>query len=184
MIRAGVDPRERGAVGDWAILSGEQEPTIESLLPRRTLLERAAAGERYQHQPIAANVDYVLIVCGLDDDYSPRRIERYLVIVQGSGAIPVIVLTKRDLCDEVDARMAEMQVLAGPLAKVHAINARDLAEVALLHPYLRSGDTAVLVGSSGAGNSTLTNSLLGIERQTTGEVRESDSRGRHTTTHR
>lgn len=184
MIRAGVDPRERAVVGDWVVLEPGQVPTIESVLPRRTLLERAAAGERYQHQPIAANVDYVLVVVGLDHDYNPRRIERYLVIVRGSGAMPVIVLTKRDLAVDVDGKRAEIEKLAGPPAFVHVVDARDPETAVELAPYLKSGDTAVLVGSSGAGKSTLTNTLLGIVKMRTGEVREHDSRGRHTTTHR
>jgi ribosome biogenesis GTPase len=184
LIRAGVDPRERPAVGDWVVLAPGRPPLIDALLPRRTLLVRAAAGERFQHQPIAANVDYVLVVCGLDGDYNPRRIERYLVLVQGSGALPIVVLTKRDLVPDADAKRDAIQRLAGARAQVHAVNAKAAETAALLAPFLGPGDTAVLVGSSGAGKSTLTNTLLGVEKQKTRAVREDDSRGRHTTTHR
>jgi len=184
MIRAGVDPRTRPAVGDWAVLAPGKPPLIETLLPRRTLLVRAAAGERYETQPIAANVDHVLIVCGLDHDYNPRRIERYLVLVQGSGALPIVVLTKRDLVADPDTPRREIEALAGPAGIVLAVDAKSRATADLLAPYLGPGDTAVLVGSSGAGKSTLTNTLLGIEKQKTSGVREHDSRGRHTTTHR
>ena len=184
MIRAGTDPREKPAVGDWVVLSPGTPPLIESILPRRTLLARAAAGERYETQPIAANVDHVLIVCGLDHDYNPRRIERYLLLVQGSGALPVVLLTKRDLVDDPDRYRREIEAVAGPAAIVHVVNSKDPATATLLAPYLRPGDTSVLVGSSGAGKSTLTNTLLGIEKQKTGGVRGHDSRGRHTTTHR
>jgi ribosome biogenesis GTPase len=184
MVRAGTDPRARPAVGDWVVLALGKPPLIEHLLPRRTLLVRAAAGERRADQPIAANVDYVLIVCGLDGDYNPRRIGRYLVLVQGSGALPIVVLTKRDRCAEADERRAEIERLAGPPALVFAINAKDPDDAAVLLPFLGRGDTAVLVGSSGAGKSTLTNTLLGVERQRVGDVRRRDSRGRHTTTHR
>ena len=184
MIRAGTDPRDKPAVGDWVVLAPGTPPLIESILPRRTLLARAAAGERYETQPIAANVDHVLIVCGLDHDYNPRRIERYLLLVQGSGALPIVVLTKRDMVEDPDHFRREVEALAGPLAVVHAVHSKDPETANILAPYLRPGDTAVLVGSSGAGKSTLTNTLLGIEKQKTGDVRDHDSRGRHTTTHR
>ena len=184
MIRAGVDPREKPAVGDWVVLAPGTPPLIESLLPRRTLLARAAAGERHETQPIAANVDTVFVVCGLDHDYNARRIERYLVLVQGSGALPVVVLTKRDLVDDPHRYVREIEALAGPAAVVLAVHAKARETAEVLAPYLRPGDTAVLVGSSGAGKSTLTNTLLGIEKQKTGDVRGHDSRGRHTTTHR
>ena len=183
MIRSGVDPMSRPAVGDWVALIDGKPPMISRLLPRRSALVRAAAGERHQKQIIAANVDVVFVVCGLDDDYNPRRIERYLLLVDGSGALPVIVLTKADKCADADARRLEIQALA-PGAVVLALNAKSPDTALLLEPWLRTGSTAVLVGSSGAGKSTLTNTLLGIDKQKTKEVRGHDSRGRHTTTHR
>ncbi len=182
-IRAGFRPEERAAVGDWVRLDSTDDQILD-LLPRRSLFKRAAAGEHYKQQPIAANIDVVLVVTGLDGDFNPRRIERYLVLVMNSGAQPVVVLTKADRCEEVDALRARLAEIEGGGVPVHAVNAKDATSVAELHAYLGPGSTAVLVGSSGAGKSTLTNTLLGIEKMKTAAVRGTDSRGRHTTTHR
>ena len=172
---------QRAAVGDWVLLDGNR---IVALLPRRTAIKRGAAGEHYRQQVIAANVDTVLVVSGLDGDFNPRRIERYLLLVHGGGAQPVVVLTKADR-DGSDARAA-IDALAGIAGDVpaFAVDARDRGSVGVLGPWLQAGMTAVLVGSSGAGKSTLTNTLLGVEKMKTAGVRESDARGRHTTTHR
>ncbi len=183
--RRGIDPRTRPGVGDWVVLGDTLPDTlILSIVPRRTAFVRGAAGESGEQQLIAANVDVILIVCGLDGDFNPRRIERYLVLAERSGAQPVIVLTKADLSDETAARVEEVRALVTARVPVLAVNARTLEAGRALAPWLGAGSTAVLVGSSGAGKSTLTNSLLGIERQATQAVREHDSRGRHTTTHR
>lgn len=180
------DDAVRPSVGDWVWMSPalNDEWQIEALLPRRSQLRRIAAGETGREQIIAANIDTVLIVCGLDGDFNPRRIERYLAIVGESGANAVIVLTKADRGDEVDAKREEVQQLAGTHAAVYSINAKDRDEVARLARWMPAGDTLVLVGSSGAGKSTLTNTLLGREKMRTNSVRENDSRGRHTTTFR
>ncbi|HXD83063.1 MAG TPA: ribosome small subunit-dependent GTPase A [Rudaea sp.] len=184
-LRRDVDPAERPAVGDFVVLSAATPPTIEEILPRRSLLERAAAGERHRRQVIAANIDTVFVLMGLDGDFNPRRIERYLVLIQGSGARAVIVLTKLDKVENAaSAKMREELHAAAPDAELHVINAKDAASVAPLLKFLQPGDSAVLVGSSGAGKSTLTNTLLGVERHATAAVRGHDSRGRHTTTHR
>ncbi len=179
-------PEERPAVGDWVLIEGSsiKHSKIVELLPRRTSIKRAAAGEHYKQQLIAANVDTVFVVCGLDADFNPRRIERYLLLVRGGGAEPVVVLTKSDLADTDSAAAVSVLELAAQDVAVRAVNAKDAASVAALHAWLQPGRTAVLVGSSGAGKSTLTNTLLGVERMKTAEVRESDSRGRHTTTYR
>jgi ribosome biogenesis GTPase len=153
------------------------------LLPRRTLLKRAAAGEAYKQQPIAANIDTVLVVSGLDMDFNPRRLERYLVLVRASGAEPVLVLTKNDLHPDTDVAALLAGISAQGVA-IHRVNAKDPASVAVLHQYLGPGCSAVLIGSSGAGKSTLTNTLLGTQNIRTAAVRAHDSRGRHTTTHR
>jgi ribosome biogenesis GTPase len=184
-LRRGADPSQRPAVGDFIALSSASPAIIEEVLPRRTLLARAAAGERHVRQIIATNIDTVFVVMGLDGDFNPRRVERYLTLIQGSGARGVVVLTKSDKIDAdiVTARQAELTASL-PAAEVHTVNAKDAQSIAPLLAHLRLGDTAVLVGSSGAGKSTLTNTLLGVERQSTNSVRESDSRGRHTTTHR
>ena len=177
------DPSERAVVGDWVTLDSDGKHIL-SVLPRRALLKRAAAGEHYKQQLIAANIDHVLVVCGLDNDFNPRRIERYLLIVQASGAAPVLVLTKADQCEILDEvlEVLENEHLTG--IPVHAVNAKDAASVAVLHPYLGPGKSAVLVGSSGAGKSTLTNTLLGRVKMKTNTVRANDQRGRHTTSHR
>jgi len=176
----------RAAVGDWVLVEGlaDAKSTIVAMLPRYSAIKRAAAGEHYKQQVIAANVDVVFVVCGLDADFNPRRIERYLLLVQGSGATPVVVLTKADKCDDVAGAVAELDDIAAQGVAVVALNAKDPDRVAALGEWLREGNTAVLVGSSGAGKSTLTNSLLGSERMKTAAVRASDERGRHTTTHR
>lgn len=182
--RGGSDPLVKPAVGDWILAAPGPEPLIETVLPRRTMLARGAAGERYVEQAIAANVDTVFIVCGLDGDYNPRRVERYLVLIEGSGALAVVLLTKADLAEGADDKAKEIARLAGPAVPVFAVNAKDGGTRERLAGFLGPGQTAVLVGSSGAGKSTLTNTLMGLERMKTGDVRESDSRGRHTTTHR
>lgn len=179
-------PDERAAVGDWVLVEAGK---IVALLPRYSAIKRAAAGEHYKQQVIAANIDTVFVVCGLDADFNPRRIERYLLLVQGSGAGAVVVLTKADKAlaenpDAVTEALAALADTAAQGASVIAVNARDADTLTALAPWLQPGRSVVLVGSSGAGKSTLTNTLLGSERMKTGEVRESDERGRHTTTHR
>ncbi|WP_232221179.1 ribosome small subunit-dependent GTPase A [Luteimonas sp. J29] len=180
--RGKVAPGERAVVGDWVLV---EDGRIVALLPRRNALKRAAAGEHYRQQLIAANVDVAIIACGLDGDFNPRRIERYLLLARAEDVRPVVVLTKADLpgADPDAARAALADVLGGDVP-VLAVNARDPATAQALAPWLGPGVTAVLVGSSGAGKSTLTNTLLGHERMKTGAVRGRDARGRHTTTHR
>jgi ribosome biogenesis GTPase len=188
--KGAVAPEDRPAVGDWVLIEGDtpKHSKIVELLPRRTAIKRAAAGEHYRQQLIAANIDTVFVVCGMDADFNPRRIERYLLLVRG-GAEPVVVLTKSDVAADASASavsdaLAALVELAAQDVPVRAVNAKDPASVAALHEWLQPGRTAVLVGSSGAGKSTLTNTLLGTEKMKTNEVRESDSRGRHTTTYR
>ncbi len=199
-MRRRFPPQDRAAVGDWVLIEGDgrldpqnrSQPhaRIVALLPRRSAIKRAAAGEHYQQQVIAANIDTVLVVCGLDADFNPRRIERYLLLVRGGGGgadapEAVVVLTKSDLDgSDAEASLAALAELRAQGIVAVAVNAKDRSSVAILEPWLHAGRTAVLVGSSGAGKSTLTNTLLGIERMKTGEVRENDARGRHTTTFR
>ncbi len=181
-IRRDCPPEQRAVVGDWVLLDPARDQIL-ALLPRRTLLKRGAAGEHYKQQPIAANINTVFVVSGLDLDFNPRRIERYLVLVRASGAEPVLVLTKHDLHPDAEIE-SELAGIAAQGVAIRRINAKDPASVAAMHPWLAPGRTAVLVGSSGAGKSTLTNTLLGIQKVKTAEVRAHDSRGRHTTTHR
>lgn len=181
--RKGFAPEQRAVVGDFVRLEAEQDQIVE-LLPRSSLLQRGAAGEHLKVQPIAANIDTVLVVTGLDRDFNLRRLERYLVLVNASGARPVLVLTKADRCEDVEALRTQLAGIEGGGVAVLALNARDPASAAQLAPWLGAGNTVVLVGSSGAGKSTLTNTLMGRDRMKTGAVRSSDARGRHTTTHR
>jgi ribosome biogenesis GTPase / thiamine phosphate phosphatase len=183
-LKRSLDPAERPAVGDFVEIEEGKPPHIVRVLPRRTLLSRAAAGERYERQLIAANIDYVLVLTGLDGDFNPARIERYLSLTEGSGAQPVVLLSKLDTLDNAAEMIEALRARLPAGTPVHPINGKDPASVAVLMPYLQPGDSAVLVGSSGAGKSTLTNTLLGRERMATNAVREHDSRGRHTTTHR
>jgi ribosome biogenesis GTPase len=181
-----VPTEQRAAVGDWVLVEGGK---IVALLPRHSAIKRGAAGEHYKQQLIAANIDTVFVVCGLDADFNPRRIERYLLLVQGSGAGAVVVLTKADkaVVEHPDAVADALAALADTAAQgvaVVALNAKDRDALAALDPWLRPGRSIVLVGSSGAGKSTLSNTLLGADRMKTAEVRDSDDRGRHTTTHR
>lgn len=183
-LKRSLDPAERPAVGDFVEIEPGKPPHIVKVQPRRTVLSRAAAGERYERQIIATNIDYVLVLTGLDGDFNPARIERYLSLTEGSGAQPVVLLSKLDTRDDAQELLAALRARLPEGTPIHALNGKDAASMAMLLPYLQPGDSAVLVGSSGAGKSTLTNTLLGTEKMATGAVRGHDSRGRHTTTHR
>jgi ribosome biogenesis GTPase len=183
-LKRGLDPSVRPAVGDFVMLDHAAHPVIETVLSRRTLLVRAAAGERYERQVIAANIDYVMVLMGLDGDFNPTRIERYLLLVEGSGAQPVVLLSKADTAFDIAGSLAAVAARMAPDTPIFALNSKDPVSVEPVLAFLQPGDSAVLVGSSGAGKSTLTNTLLGEQRMATGAVRSTDSRGRHTTTHR
>ncbi len=185
-LKRSVAPDARPAVGDFVVIEAGSPPHITEVLPRHGQLARAAAGERHLLQVIATNIDNVLVLTGLDGDFNPARIERYLALIEGSGARAVAVLTKRDQVDEqvVTDAIATLTRRLPAGTPVHAVNGKDPASVAALAPYFNAGTTVALVGSSGAGKSTLTNTLLGEERMATGATRASDDRGRHTTTHR
>ncbi len=179
-------PTALPAVGDWVCVETRLEEgrgTIRAVLPRRTCLSRRAAGSDSAEQIVAANVDTIFIVSALDLDLNPRRIERYLALVRESGARPVIVLNKADLEEASRVDPAVVGAIAAG-APVHALSARTGDGMEALEPYLRPGETVALVGSSGVGKSSLVNRLLGEERLAVGELRESDGRGRHTTTSR
>jgi ribosome biogenesis GTPase len=177
--------QERAAVGDFAwVQAHADEWHVVGLLPRSTVLQRGAAGERYAVQTLAANVDRVLLLCGLDGDFNPRRIERYLSLIAGRGIGISVLLTKADLYPQQAAiALAEVPALAQDL-EVLTVNALDRQSLGPLLPHLRAGRTLVLMGSSGVGKSTLTNTLIRTERFATQSVRRNDSRGRHTTVHR
>jgi ribosome biogenesis GTPase len=176
---------ELPAVGDWVAVRQRPEDgaVIVDVMPRRTAFTRRAAGEPTGEQVVAANVDVVFVVMGLDRDYNPRRLERYLLMARESGAAPVILLTKPDLSPDLSAHIRDVTTLAGDIV-VHVVNPKRGEGVEQLHAHLGAGRTAALLGSSGVGKSTIINRLVGVDVQRTREVRASDSRGRHTTTHR
>jgi ribosome biogenesis GTPase / thiamine phosphate phosphatase len=167
------------AVGDWV---GVQDTTITSILPRRSAFIRKRAGFGSDEQVLAANVDTAFLLAGLDDDFSLRRLERYITTAWDSGAAPVVVLTKADLCDDVADAMLQVESVAigvpvYPISNVTGVGIDELAS------HLLPGQTAVLLGSSGVGKSTLLNRLAGSELMRTAEI-AADGTGRHTTTHR
>lgn len=174
---------ELPVVGDWVAVDapGRTVRRIHAVLTRRTRLSRRAAGTRDDEQVLAANVDRLLVVMGLDHDFNLRRLERYLMLATGGGIQPVVVLNKTDICTGVDQRLRETEDVARD-APVIPISAIAGASVDTLRPLLQPGQTVVLAGSSGAGKSTILNSLVGEVLQRTSEVRAGDGRDRHTTT--
>ena len=174
------------AVGDWVALR-EDAAVIVKVLERRTKLSRKQPEREVSEQVLAANIDVLFIVSGLDRDYNERRIERYLVMAHKSGARPVVLLNKTDLAEELGLDLVEIVAkTAGLSPGVQVVPISALSDHGLdgLPGLLTPGETAALIGSSGVGKSTILNRLLGDERQRTNAVRAGDSRGRHTTTSR
>ena len=171
-------------IGDWvAVDSAEATPVIRAILPRSAVLARRRPGAAERIQVLAANVDTVVLVDSLDRGPNRRRIERGVALAYDSGATPVVVLSKSDLCGDVAAAEADGR-LGAPFADVLAVSAHDGSGAEALGDLLASGTTAVFLGPSGAGKSTIINRLLGEDRLETGAVREGDHKGRHTTTRR
>lgn len=180
-----VDASELAVVGDWVAYQAPAAAgpvVVRSILERRNQLSRKVAGARAVEQLVAANVDLVLLVMGLDGDYNPRRLERFLAMAEECGARSAVVLNKVDLCSDVEARFDVVRALSAgsPVVPLCALEG-PLDALELL---LTARETVAFVGSSGAGKSTLINRLMGDERISTQPVRAGDSRGRHTTTHR
>jgi ribosome biogenesis GTPase len=174
------------AVGDWiaaATRPSEGAATIHAVLPRRTAFVRKAVAVTATEQVVAANVDVAFLVASLNSDFNARRLERYLATAWQSGANPVVVLTKADLSNDVDAQVeaAEAVAFGAPVLAVSAITGKGLEALAA---QVKPGETAVLVGSSGVGKSSLVNALAGEPLMDTGGIRLRDERGQHTTTHR
>jgi len=172
------------AVGDWVLVSeGIGRAQIEFIFTRRRKFSRKIAGKKTEEQIVAANVDTVLLVSSLNREFNARRIERYLTLAWESGARPVLVLNKSDLCEKVaEIRHEAEDVAMGVRAVVASVVSGE--GIAELRELVRTGGTTALLGSSGVGKSSLINSILGRELQTTSETRESDDKGRHTTTSR
>lgn len=174
------------AVGDWVVLEYAveiQTPCICFVLKRKTKFSRAASGVEVKEQIVAANVDIVFLIQSLNRDFNMRRLERYLIAAWESGAIPVIVLTKADCCEDVEGKMSIVYSTA-PGVDVHAISCVTGEGIEEIRRYFSQGRTIALLGSSGVGKSTLANTLAGEEILKTQAIRQDDSRGRHTTTHR
>lgn len=173
-------------VGDWvatSVVPNERKAMLHAVLPRKTIFSRKTAGEVTEEQAIAANIDTVFIITGLDSNFNIRRIERYLSIVADSGSLPIIILNKADLCLEADTRKAEVESIAKGY-DVYAISAYSQTDVEQLKKYIKFGETIAFLGSSGVGKSTIINSFLKTDYLKTGEVSDLGSRGRHTTTFR
>ena len=174
------------AVGDWVAIEppvAGSDARIRAVLPRSSRFSRRAAGDATEEQIVAANIDTVFLVSGLDHDFNPRRIERYLVVAWDSGATPVIVLNKIDLVEDVGAFVDEVRGLASGVDVV-PVSCTAPGGVDALRPYLGAGQTGALLGSSGVGKSSIINQLIGHDLLPTREVRAADSRGRHTSTAR
>jgi ribosome biogenesis GTPase len=187
-----LGPGDLPAVGDWVAIAGGDGPestVIHAVLPRRSSFRRSTGDENRNptlgnEQVFAANVDIAFVVAGLDGDFNLRRLERYLAVAWSGGATPVILLNKADLSADLDGQQTAAAAVA-PGVEVRPMSALTGDGVAALaSDHLAPGRTAVVLGSSGVGKSTLVNALLGHERMRTSAVREDDSRGRHTTTHR
>ncbi|THB63519.1 MAG: ribosome small subunit-dependent GTPase A [Desulfovibrio sp.] len=177
--------REYPVTGDWVVVDST---VITSIIPRKSFLSRGEAGTRHsragsatREQAIAANLDTVFIVCGLDRDFNIRRLERYLALVYNCGLSPVIVLTKADQHDAPESFQQETETIATGVAIV-LTSMQDNRGTSELESYLGAGQTVAMIGSSGAGKSTLANMLYGSEIQATGEISASVGKGRHTTT--
>jgi ribosome biogenesis GTPase len=173
------------AVGDWVAVRQRagQRGAIVDVLPRRSRFSRRMAGTTTDEQVVAANVDILFVVMSLDEDFSPQRLERYLLMTRDSGAVPVVLLTKPDLARDLPALVKEAEDVAGG-APAHVVSPLSGEGLAAVRGQLAPGVTGALVGSSGVGKTTIINRLAGGTPRRTREVRAADSKGRHTTTHR
>lgn len=173
------------AVGDWVVIQelDEKKAMIHAVLPRKSKFSRKAAGNETVEQIVAANVDTVFLVNALNRDFNTRRMERYLTITWESGANPVIILSKADLCENIEEKIEETEAVAFGVP-IHVVSKADEEGFEALKGYFTKNKTVALLGSSGVGKSTLINRLYGDDIQTVNEIREDDDRGRHTTTHR
>jgi ribosome biogenesis GTPase len=186
MLHLAGGPQDLPAVGDWVAISArpnEGAATIHAILPRRSQFVRRAAGDKEEAQVVASNIDHVFLMMGLDANFNLQRLERYLVLAWESGANPVVVLNKADLCADLDHSKQQVAEVALSVP-VLIMSATQNQGVEPIREYLHAGKTGALLGSSGVGKSTLVNQLVGTEKQKVKEVRETDARGRHTTTYR
>ena len=174
------------AIGDWVVVNAirdESKAIIHKVLPRKTGFTRKAAGSTTEEQVIAANIDVVFLVVGLDSDFNLRKIERYLTQINISGAEPMILLNKADLCPDPLSYLAEVASIC-PDVPVHYLSATTDSDIDCVRRYLTVGKTTAMVGSSGTGKTSIINRLRGTDRLLTGAVSDAISKGRHTTTWR
>jgi ribosome biogenesis GTPase / thiamine phosphate phosphatase len=175
------------AVGDWVLIEApdhSDRAVIHELLPRKSVIYRKQIGSSADQQILSANIDTIFITTSLNGDLNFRRIERYLSIAWESGAVPVLLLTKADTFKEDLAKMLFEVETQFPGVSVHALSQNEFERAEFLTTYLQAGKTAVFLGSSGVGKSTLVNYLTGQDQIRTQSIRDSDSKGRHTTTSR
>lgn len=174
------------AVGDWVVLDREDnnsgDTIIHGILSRKSIISRKTAGKKDEEQIVAANVDTLFICMALDNDFNIRRLERYISLAWESGAKPVIILTKADLCDDIDIKVVEVEevTLGIDVLVVSSVKKEGIDDII---SYIKPRETIAFVGSSGIGKSTLINTLLGEEKQKINDIRN-DGKGRHTTTYR
>lgn len=174
------------AVGDWVLfdfMQGENKAIIRQVFPRKSKFSRKVAGEQTQEQIIASNVDFAFIVCALNYDFNLRRIERYLSLIWQSGATPVVILTKADLCSNVQDKISEVENIAFGV-DVHSISNISAEGIEVLERYFANYKTVVLLGSSGVGKSSLINNLANEDVMKVNVLRNGIDKGRHTTTHK
>lgn len=169
-------------VGDWLLVEMDA-PRVLRVIERQSLIARVAAGSEHRQQAIAANLDTLFVVTSCNEEFNPSRLKRYLALAFEAGVEPVIVLTKADLCDDIDTYRHAAHAIAPGVASI-VVDATSSTAVEPLLAWLGGGSTVAFVGSSGVGKSTLTNTLVGDMAQVIGGIREDDARGRHTTTAR
>lgn len=186
MEYAATERRDFPAVGDWVVVEkmpGEERGIIHAILPRTSLFSRKVAGTAIEEQLIATNVDFAFLVMSMNKDFNARRLERYLVATYDSGAVPVVVLTKKDISEDPAYYTEEARTIALG-ANVYQVSSVTREGIDQLQALCKDGKTAALLGSSGVGKSSLTNALLNDEKMSVQDIRQDDDKGRHTTTHR
>jgi len=175
------------AVGDWVIidknLSPDDRAVIHGILRRKSKFSRKCAGKTITEQIVAVNIDTVFICMSLNQNFNPRRLERFITMAWESGAIPVVLLTKSDLCENIEEKLKEAKEAAIGV-DIHCISCLDETAAKIVHNYIKPGQTVAFLGSSGVGKSTIINRLLGEDRLDTQEISDMGDRGRHTTTNR
>lgn len=187
MINSANGRDDYPAVGDWVILdknaNQNDRAIIHGILERKSKFSRKAAGNKFDEQIIAANIDIAFICMSLNNNFNLRRLERYITMAWDSGSRPVVLLTKADLCDDIESKLEQTsEVLFG--IDVHCISCVNKSGISEVKDYIKKGITVAFIGSSGVGKSTIINELLGESRQITQEVSNIGEKGRHTTTNR